>query len=275
MNKENTASSVSPVASPEARKNSGKTMTLEILRYIPGEHDKPEFQTYEIPYIEAWSILDALGYIKDELDSTLSYRWSCRMAVCGSCGMVFNGEPKLACETFLREYYPKAIRVEALKNFGIERDLIIDQSPFLEKLESVKPFIIDAAANMKSAPRETIQAGEYKQTPEELDTFKQFSMCINCMLCYSACPQFSLEPDFIGPAALALGHRYNADSRDFGEDERAPVMHEETGVWSCTFVGYCSEVCPKSVDPASAIQLEKVSGATDWALSLIMPKGAK
>lgn len=259
----------------EGSDNSGRKMTLEILRYIPGEHDHPQFQIYEIPYVEAWSILDALGYIKDELDSSLAYRWSCRMAVCGSCGMVFNGEPKLACETFLREYYPKAIRIEPLKNFGIERDLIIDQSPFLEKLESVKPFIIDAAAKTGSVPPETVQAGEYKQTPAELDTFKQFSMCINCLLCYSACPQFSLEPEFTGPAALALGHRYNADNRDFGNEDRASVMNEETGVWSCTFVGYCSEVCPKSVDPASAIQLEKVSGATDWALSLIMPKGGR
>ena len=84
-----------------------KTITLEIFRYIPGQHAEPKFQSFQIPYIEDWSILDALGYIKDELDASLAYRWSCRMAVCGSCGMVFNGEPKLACETFVREFYPK------------------------------------------------------------------------------------------------------------------------------------------------------------------------
>jgi fumarate reductase iron-sulfur subunit len=251
-----------------------KIITLEILRYIPGQHEKPEFQTFDIPYVEDWSILDALGYIKDELDASLAYRWSCRMAVCGSCGMVFNGKPKLACETFVREYYPKTIRIEPLQNFSIERDLIIDQESFLEKLESVKPFIIDAA-DKSSKPRETIQAGEYKQTPTELEMFKQFSLCINCLLCYSACPQFGLNPAFMGPAALALGHRYNADSRDQGNDERASALNEKDGVWSCTFVGYCSDVCPKSVDPAAAIQLEKVGGATDYAFSLLMPKGAK
>ncbi len=253
---------------------SDKRITLEILRYIPGQHDKPEFQTFEIPYVTDWSMLDALGYIKDELDASLAYRWSCRMAVCGSCGMMFNGEPKLACETFVREFYPNSIRVEPLENFAIERDLIIDQAPFLEKLESVKPFIIDAAAP-KTKPRDTIQAGEYKQTPTQLAMFKQYSMCINCLLCYSACPQFGLNQGFAGPAALSLAHRYNADSRDQGAEVRAPIVNEKDGVWSCTFVGYCSEVCPKAVDPASAIQLEKVNGMTDWALSFILPKGAK
>ena len=153
---------------------------------------------------------------------------------------------------------------------------MIDQEPFLEKLESVKPFIINAAADLEVPSRETIQAGEYKQTPVELAMFKQFSLCINCLLCYSACPQFGLNPQFIGPAALSLGHRYNADNRDQGDEDRAAIINEKDGVWSCTFVGYCSEVCPKSVDPASAIQLEKVKGATDWAVSFIMPKkGAK
>ncbi|MCR8915018.1 succinate dehydrogenase/fumarate reductase iron-sulfur subunit [Marinobacter panjinensis] len=258
-------------------------MTLEILRYIPGTHSEPTFQRFDIPYVEDWSILDALGYIKDELDSSLAYRWSCRMAVCGSCGMMFNGVPKLACETFIRDYYPRAIRVEPLENFGIERDLVIDQEPFLEKLESVKPYIIDAMANAPSgkpgAPasheRETIQAGENKQTPKELAMFDQYSMCINCLLCYSACPQFGLNPAFLGPATISLAHRYNQDNRDHGTADRAPALNEKDGVWSCTFVGYCSEVCPKSVDPASAIQQEKVRGATDWALSWILPKGAR
>lgn len=272
---ESTSASANSAKGKDAGINTGKTICLEILRYIPGQHDKPEFQKFEIPYIEDWSMLDALGYIKDELDASLAYRWSCRMAVCGSCGMVFNGEPKLACETFVREYYPKTIRVEPLGNFAIERDLIIDQAPFLEKLESVKPYIIDAAANLKKPANETIQAGEFKQMPQQLAMFKQYSMCINCLLCYSACPQFGLNPQFTGPAAISLAHRYNADSRDHGNEARASVLNEKDGVWSCTFVGYCSEVCPKSVDPASAIQLEKVSGATDWALSFIMPKGAK
>ena len=94
-----------------------KTMTLEVFRYQPDEEDHPRYQNYEVPYREDWVVLDALNYIKDEIDGTLSYRWSCRMGVCGSCGMMVNGDPKLTCATFLRDYYPSAIRVEPLNYF--------------------------------------------------------------------------------------------------------------------------------------------------------------
>ena len=248
---------------------SEKKIKLEVLRYNPEAGGKPEFGTFEIPYIEAWSLLDALEYIKDELDSTLSYRWSCRMAVCGSCGMVVNGKPQLGCETFVRDFYPNTIRIEPLANFPIEKDLIVDASDFINKIESVKPYVIDAVDAMS---QEATKKGANKQLPEELGLYKQFSMCINCMLCYSACPQFGLNPAFTGPAALALGHRYNLDTRDHGYEERSEVIQGQDGVWSCTFVGYCSEVCPKSVDPAAAINQNKLQGSQDWALSFLMPR---
>ena len=88
---------------------SARTVELEILRYDPEQDDVPHFQAYTVPYREDWVVLDAINYVKDELDRTLSYRWSCQMAVCGSCGMVVNGEPALACHTFLRDY-PEKIR---------------------------------------------------------------------------------------------------------------------------------------------------------------------
>jgi Na+-translocating ferredoxin:NAD+ oxidoreductase RnfC subunit len=88
--------------------------------------------------------------------------------------------------------------------------------------------------------------------------YRQFSMCINCMLCYAACPEYALQPMFLGPAAIALAHRYNLDSRDGGRDERQEVIASHAGVWECSFVGACSEVCPKAVDPAAALQQVKV-----------------
>jgi fumarate reductase iron-sulfur subunit len=100
-------------------------------------------------------------------------------------------------------------------------------------------------------------------------------MCINCMLCYSACPIYGLEPSFIGPAAIALAQRYNLDSRDQGASERLKLMSEDDGIWQCTFVGECTEVCPKHVDPAGAIQQYKLSGATQWVKSLLLPWGAR
>ncbi len=244
-----------------------KTITLEIFRYHPEKDAGPRFQSYVVPYKEDWVVLDAINWIKDTVDGTLTYRWSCRMGVCGSCGMMINGEPKLSCAVFLKEYYPNPIKVEPLVNFPVERDLVIDMDGFMEKLQSIKPYIIRDDVNDTSQ-------GEYKQSPAELAHYKQYTMCINCMLCYSACPVVGSEPDFLGPAALALGHRYNKDSRDQGFDQRMEKMMEHEAVWSCTFVGECSVVCPKNVDPAGAIQQAKASAAQEYFKGFIMPRGA-
>ena len=233
-------------------------ITLEVARYRPGEDERPTMQQYEVPLRDDWVVLDALNYIKDEVDGTLSYRWSCRMGVCGSCGMMVNGVPKLTCAAFLRDLAPGPIRVEALQHFPIERDLVTVLDDFIEKLEYVTPWIV------RDEPEPPPEDGEYKQTPAELATFKQYSMCINCMLCYSACPVYGQEPEFIGPAALALAQRYNLDSRDEGNDLRAMVIGSQNGVWDCTFVNECSEVCPKHVDPAGAIQQLKLVSAVEW-----------
>jgi fumarate reductase iron-sulfur subunit len=242
-----------------------ETVTLEVLRYHPETDSKPHFQSYTVPYHEDWVVLDALNHIKDHLDGTLTYRWSCHMAVCGSCGMMINGEPKLSCHAFLRDYRNGVVRIEPLDHFPIERDLVIVMDSFMEKLSSVKPYMI--------VEREKpLSEGEYLQTPALLNVYKQYTQCINCLLCYAACPQYALNQDFIGPAALALAHRYNLDSRDGGKDQRADVVASDEGIWECTFVGACSEVCPKHVDPAAAIQQTKISASVDWFKNLL-PRG--
>ena len=115
-----------------------RNITLEILRYRPEEESEPVFQRYEVPFRKDWVILDALNHIKDNLDGTLSFRWSCRMGVCGSCGMMVNGTPVLTCATFLEEYLPGPIHVEPLVNFPVVRDLVIDMSDFIETLKRVQ-----------------------------------------------------------------------------------------------------------------------------------------
>jgi len=216
-------------------------ITLHVTRYRPERELEPTTQEYEIPLHEEWAVLDGLNHIKDKLDGTLSYRWSCRMGICGSCGMTVNGEPRLTCATFLTDY----------------RD-------FMRKLPKVKPWLIrdgDAAA----------PDGELLQTPAELDEYKQYSMCINCMLCYSACPIVGLEEGFLGPAAIALAQRYNLDSRDEGAHERLDVLSTPEGVWDCTFVGECTTACPKGVDPAGAIQRYKLTAAAESLKSFLLP----
>ena len=240
---------------------------LQVTRYRPEQEAEPTIQEYEVPFTNDWVLLDALNYIKDSMDGSLSYRWSCRMGICGSCGMMVNGEPKLTCATFVSEYTPGPIRIEPLRYFPIIRDLTVDMTDFMGKLKTVKPWII--RKDEKSVPD-----GAYLQSPEELDQYKQFSMCINCMLCYAACPVYGLDQAFTGPAAIALAQRYNMDSRDQGSRERLDVLSDHEGVWGCTFVGECTKVCPKKVDPAGAIQQYKVTATMDWFKSFIMPRGA-
>ena len=243
-------------------------ITLKVARYRPEREAEPTFESFEVPLREDWVVLDALNYIKDRVDGSLSYRWSCRMGVCGSCGMMVNGEPKLTCATFLSQYTPGPVRVEPLRYFPIVRDLVIEMTDFMEKLKSVKPWIV--RENEKP-----LSEGEYLQTPEQLDDYKQFSMCINCMLCYAACPVYGLDQHFIGPAAIALAQRYNKDSRDQGSAERLDILSQHEGIWGCTFVGECTKVCPKNVDPAGAIQQYKLTATKEWFKDFLMPWRAK
>jgi succinate dehydrogenase iron-sulfur subunit len=243
-------------------------ITLQIARYRPEKDSAITFQEFDVPSPREWVVLDGLNYVKDRLDGTLSYRWSCRMGICGSCGMTVNGEPKLTCATFLADYAPGPVRVEPLRNFPIVRDLIVEISDFMRKLVKVKPWIV-------REEEKPLSQGEYRQTPQELDEYKQFSMCINCMLCYAACPIYGLDPKFVGPAAIALAQRYNLDSRDQGSRERMEILSEHEGIWGCTFVGECTKVCPKHVDPAGAIQRYKLDASLDWVKSFLMPWGQR
>src|SRR5436190_13664014 len=244
-----------------------ETITLEVTRYRPEQEAEPTTQRYEVPLRKDWVVLDALNYIKDKVDGTLTFRWSCRMGVCGSCGMTVNGEPKLTCAAFLTDYAPGPIRVEPLRNFPVVRDLVSEIGDFMVKLTSVKPWLI----RKQDRP---LSDGEYRQTPEQLEEYRHYSMCINCTLCYAACPVYGLDPDFIGPAAIALAQRYNLDSRDEGASERLDLLSGHDGIWGCTFVGECTKVCPKHVDPAGSIQRYKLAAAKAWFLSWVMPRGA-
>ena len=244
-----------------------KTIEIRVLRYHPEHDTEPAWRSYTVPFTDDMSVLQGLQHIKDEIDGTLSFRWSCRMAICGSCGMMVNGKPRLSCQTFLRDLQPGPVRVEALAHLPIERDLIVNVGDFVNKLEAIKPYLIP------KEPR-TLAEGEYLQTPAQLARFEQYASCINCMLCYAACPEYGLNREFIGPGVIALLHRYNADSRDGGQAQRQPALNAEEGVWSCMAVGYCSEVCPKQVDPANAVNQNKAVSAKDYFLRFLLPRGA-
>lgn len=241
------------------------TITLRVQRYRPDVDAAPHLVDYAVPWGQDTSVLDALTWIKDHLDPTLAFRWSCRMAICGSCGFMLNGTPRLGCEHFVRDYAPGPLVVEPLANLAVERDLVVDLEPFLASLERVRPWL---TPDPDDPPGETGN----RQTPEQLLAYHDYAMCIDCLLCYAACPQVALAPDFLGPAAITAAVRYDKDSRDDGSDDRLPALDREDGLWACTFVGACSTACPKGVDPAAAIQQAKAATAAAWAAEFLLPR---
>ena len=185
------------------------SIQLQVTRFDPDRDSKPTVATYEVPLRKDWAILDGLNYIRDHVDGSLSYRWSCRMGICGSCGMNIDGEPKLTCAAFLTDYAPGPIRVEPLSNFPVARDLVVDIGDFMEKLPRVEPSI------MRDDDVSVID-GEYLQTPEELEEYQQLSNCINCRTLLRRLSDLRPGTGLHRPAAIALAERYDLDSRDRG-----------------------------------------------------------
>ncbi len=240
-----------------------KEMIFKVRRYDPERDAKPHFDIFTVPVTRGITVLDALLYIKENLDSTLVFRTSCRMAICGSCGMLINKRPHLACHTQIEELKAKTVTVEPLPNLSVIKDLVVDLSPLFEKHKLVKPYIIRADTSEMDNP-----TAEFYQSPEELESFLQFTYCVKCGICISACPTSATDKQFLNPQALAQCYRYCADTRDDGEQERLLSVDSENGIWHCHLAGACSDACPKGVDPALAIQLLKrrlVARATNLA----------
>lgn len=229
--------------------NFDQIVKFKIFRYA-GE-GRWRWNEFEIPVSRGMTVLDGLLFIKEHDDSSLAWRSSCRMGICGSCGMVINGRPQLACQAQVLEF-KSPVMLKPLSNFPVIRDLVPDLAEMFEKHRQVKPWIIRGDANELEKP-----ANEYLQSVEEMEKYFQFSYCIKCGLCMSACPTLATDGRYLGPQPLAQALRYMNDSRDEGFAERAPVAFNSSGPWRCHFAGECSQVCPKHVDPALAIQVMK------------------
>jgi succinate dehydrogenase / fumarate reductase iron-sulfur subunit len=231
-----------------------KKVSFRVFRYDPAKGQGVRYSTYEVPVFRGTTVLDALLFVKEKLDPSLSIRYSCRMAVCGSCGMVINGKEMLACKTQVEKLEKDTIVVRPMNNMPVTRDLVTDFSVFFDKHRSILPYIVrdDVDLNLNR---------EYMQKPEEVIDFLMFSNCIKCGLCYSACPTSATDEAFLGPMAMGQAYRYIADTRDGAHAKRMEVLDTSHGLWNCHFAGSCSDVCPKGVDPAFAIQHLKALAA--------------
>jgi succinate dehydrogenase / fumarate reductase iron-sulfur subunit len=242
---------VSSIANEESSTplSSSKSITLRIARSNPEQDDASGFSEFTVPYEKWTTVLEAILEVKNHLDHSVAVRYSCRQATCGSCGMMINGKPKLACFTKISELDSDVVTVEPMSNFPIIRDLAVKFERLFETHQKIKPYIIRDDTELES------DAKEFLQSPEEVEQYIQFANCIKCGLCNSACPTMATDSSFVGPQALAQAYRYVADSRDKGKDSRLKIIDESHGIWRCHFAGSCSQVCPKGVDPAMGIQL--------------------
>jgi len=227
-----------------------RSVMLRIERFNPETDREPQFAEFNVPYERWTTVLEAILEVKKHLDHSVAVRYSCRQATCGSCGMIINGRPRLACFTKISELDSDVVTVEPMNNFPIVRDLAVRFERLFDSHQKIKPYLIrpgDEEADCSTK--------ELLQTPEEHERYIQFANCIKCGLCNSACPTMATDSSFVGPQALAQAYRYVADSRDGGRDERLRIIDESHGIWRCHFAGSCSQVCPKGVDPAMGIQL--------------------
>lgn len=224
---------------------------LRVCRSNPTSGEPKSYSEFEVK-TEIWTtVLDTILAAKNYNDHSIGVRYSCRQATCGSCGMMINGKPRLACFTKVSELESDTVTVEPLQNFPIVRDLVVGFDRLFRSHHKIKPYIISDEADIDKGVREN------PQTPEELERYIQFAGCIKCGLCNSACPTMATDSQFTGPQSLSQVYRYVADTRDKGKDERLKIIDDSHGIWRCHYAGSCSKVCPKGVDPAMGIQLLK------------------
>ena len=214
---------------------------FRILRFDPEKDERPYFQDFSYETEEKKSMLEALMDIRNEQDCTLAFRYSCREAICGSCGMVINGQFDLACRTMLDSLESSLIVIEPLPNLEVQKDLAVDMEPFFERIRSIHP-----KGWGKMSPVEI--ARELHQSPEEHVEIVDAIKCIMCGCCTSSCP-VNLEEDseYIGPAAVLRSQRYIFDTRLKDVDERMDITEKPHGVWSCMTYYKCTDVCPKGI----------------------------
>ncbi|MCL4365215.1 MAG: succinate dehydrogenase/fumarate reductase iron-sulfur subunit [Candidatus Marsarchaeota archaeon] len=235
---------------PKVRK--GEEVDIVLDRFN-NETSKMDTKTYKFYADRLTTVLGAILDIKAYQDNTVSIRCNCRMGICGSCGVVVNGKPRLACETnLLNAVENRRVRVSPMLGHPLLKDMANNFEDFFEKHRSVEPFLYREDERERESARH-----EYGQGSEDLSRFLPYSYCIMCGLCLDACPVVNSNPNFAGPQALSQVWRYYADSRDQKGKKRLFDVDTEEGAWGCEFSGSCSKACPKGVGPASAIQMMK------------------
>ena len=220
--------------------------TFKILRFDPPKDERPHFQEYIHTPRPGDTVLEVLKEIRDEQDPSISFRYSCREAVCGSCALTINGTICLACKTQFEALKTDVVVVEPLPNLEIIKDLIVDFKPFWDAYNFIQPYL--------QPKGEAVPDKGHCVDEKDMEEVFQFITCILCGSCYAACPAATRDGRYLGPAALAKLYRFAIDPRDKRPWPALARVDNPAGVWGCDTVFRCNDVCPKDVRPADGIE---------------------
>ncbi|NUB91073.1 succinate dehydrogenase/fumarate reductase iron-sulfur subunit [Haloterrigena sp. SYSU A558-1] len=229
----------------------GETVHIKVFRYDPEVEGKqePRFDDFHVPFEKGMTVLDAVMYARDTYDSSLTFRHSCRQAVCGSDAFFVNGKQRLGCKTQIADL-EQPIRIEPLPHQEVVKDLVVDMDHFYDQMHTVEPYFQD-----EDTP-DPADLEEQRQSPENREKIKMSSRCIWCGACMSSCNIAAGDNDYLGPAAINKAYKFAMDDREGEEikEHRLRILEQEHGVWRCQTQFSCTEVCPKDIPLTEHIQ---------------------
>ena len=253
------------------------TKKIRVYRYDPATDAKPYWQEFTLDKDTAGGmVLDSLFAIKNNIDSSLSFRRSCREGICGSCAMNINGKNGLACTKSLADKdMGDTITIAPLPHLPVVKDLVPDLSTPYRQFASIEPWLKrnDATSNTANDGYHTGKR-ESLQTPAQRDKLDGLVECILCFACATSCPSYwwngdktedkdNHEDEYLGPAILLQAYRFLADSRDHAKEERLQQLQGAFKVYRCHTIMNCTSACPKGLNPAKAIgEIKKMLATT-------------
>ncbi|QLH84010.1 succinate dehydrogenase/fumarate reductase iron-sulfur subunit [Halosimplex pelagicum] len=234
----------------EEVRDADDTVRIKVFRYDPEVEGKsePRFDDFSVPFFKGMTVLDALIYARDHYDSSLTFRHSCRQAVCGSDALFVNGQQRLGCKTQMADL-EGPVRIEPLPHQDVVKDLVVDMEHFYEQMEAVEPYF--QPDELPEGERE-----EQRQSPENREKVKMSTRCIWCGACMSSCNIAAGDNEYLGPAAINKAYRFAMDEREgeIQKEDRLEIIEQEHGVWRCQTQFSCTEVCPKDIPLTEHIQ---------------------
>lgn len=204
-------------------------------------------QSFEVPSYESQTVLDVVSWVQQNADPTLSYRFACRVGMCGSCAMMVNGVPRWTCRTHMSKVLvDQAVTIEPLRNLPVIKDLVVDMDPFFDKWVSAEG--VHHGTLTREDPIAAIDSGSAYRTQADAGI-----ECINCAVCYSACDTVKGNAQYLGPAALQRAWTLLNDAKDEGRNTILDAVSGKGGCHNCHSMGSCTTYCPNELDPMSAI----------------------